>query len=75
MEISHLQDCSNTKVTFQLLRVACPKCKEAVEFILSGEDRLYKEDAEYLRKRCENQSKEIVRLNEVIDKIIASPQS
>jgi hypothetical protein len=52
MEITHLKH-DLTEITLQVLRATCPKCHGAVEFILTDDDRLYKEDAIFYEKECQ----------------------
>ncbi len=60
----------NEMVTFQLLKLCCPKCKEPVQYAIQDDDRLYREDAKFWEKKCFQLSKEIKRLNETIDLIV-----
>ncbi len=69
MEIRHAQ-IDNTMTTVQLMRATCPKCHNAVEFILCEDDRQFKEDAEYYEKLYGKANLEIHRLRKIIDQIL-----
>jgi len=60
-----------TTITMQLLRTTCPKCHSPVEFVLSDEDKQYKNDAEYFEKQLDRAIKEIKHLNAVIERIVS----
>lgn len=71
MQITHAH-INNSEVTFQLMRLVCPKCKEYVEYILQDDDRLHEKDAEYYKQRCYELALETKRLNQVIDTILTT---
>jgi hypothetical protein len=72
MEIKHAEIDGGVAVV-QMLRAVCPKCREAVEFILCEEDRQYREDAEFYAKKCCFLREEVERLKKAIDRILANP--
>ena len=72
MEIIHARtDIRNSMATIQLLRLACPKCNEPVQYAICDDDRLYREDAKYYEARCEEMLKEIKRLHGLMDTLAA----
>ncbi len=69
MEIQHAARMENGRPTnqiFQLARLVCPKCHEAVEYILPQDDISYKAESQFLKKRCDYLEQEYERLMTII---------
>lgn len=53
--------------TVQLLRMGCPKCHQAVEFIIDEEDKQYKPDMEHYKIMYERAIEQIENMQRTIN--------
>ena len=75
MRTTHLYEPSEgsvlpIKAVFQMLRTTCPMCHKDVQFAVHQDDKLYKEENEFLTKTHAWQTEEIMRLHKIIDSLI-----